>query len=157
VVAHAFEDHKVMVDAVVQVYRGQEIGPNGCMAFRSAADAAAAAMEIQARRLELSLKDGAAPLDVRTVAVEFPLPQFEKRGVGEILSGVRRLTAIAIPGDVLVADSMRPSLDAVGYRLRDFRTIPSPTGEPIRLAAIEWEGAPQASPAPNSAAAPAPV
>lgn len=156
VVAHAFEDHKEMVDAVVQVYRGQEIGPHGCMAFRSAADAAAAAMEIQARRLELSLKDGAAPLDVRTVAVDFALPQFEVHGIGEILTGVRSLTALAIPGDVLVADSMRPALTSVGYRLRDFRSIPTPGGEHVRLAAIEWDGAPQVSAAP-AASAPAPV
>lgn len=158
VVAHAFEDHKAMIDAVVQVYRGQEIGPHGCMAFRSAADAAAAAMEIQARRLELSLKDGATPLDVRTVAVDFALPQFETRSIGDILTDVRALTALAIPGDVLVAEAMRPALDSVGYRLRDFRSIPTPDGEPIRLAAIEWAGAPQVSAAPAAApSAPAPV
>ncbi|MFY7959295.1 MAG: hypothetical protein ACOVVK_04385 [Elsteraceae bacterium] len=158
VVAHAFEDHKAMVDAVIQVYRGQEIGPNGCMAFRSAADAAAAAMEIQARRLELSMKEGAAPLDVRTVAVEFALPQFETRSIGDLLAGVRGLTALAIPGDVLVADTMRPTLSALGYRLRDFRSIPTPAGEQIRLAAIEWDGAPQVSAAPVApASSPAPV
>jgi len=144
IVAHAFEDHKTMVDAVVEVYRGQEIGPHGCMAFRSAADAAAAAMEIQARRLELSLKDGVAPLDVRTVAGEFPLLQFETQSTSDILAGMRSLASLAIPGDVLVAESMRASLAGVGYRLRDFRTIPTPFGEPIRLAAIEWDGAPQA-------------
>ena len=70
-------------------------------------------VEIQARRLELSLKDGVAPLDVRTVAGEFPLLQFETQSTSDILAGMRSLASLAIPGDVLVAESMRASLAGI--------------------------------------------
>ena len=67
VVVHAMEDHQAMVTAVTGVYRGRPLGPHGCIVFRSPADAAAAAMEIQARQLEMSLTEGALPMEMRTV------------------------------------------------------------------------------------------
>ncbi len=151
VVAHAFDDHKAMVEVVVDIYRGKALGGQGCMSFRAAPDAAAAAMEIQARRLELSMADDAVPLDVRTVATEHPLVQFETGSVTAILTDARGLAAQATPGDVLVSESMRPALTGVGYKLRETRTISILGREPVQLAAIEWEGAPQISPAPAGA------
>lgn len=144
-VAHMFEDHRAVVGSVINIYHGRPLGAEGCAAFRAAADITAAAMEIQARRLELSMKEGAAPLDVRTVAIESPLRQFELQSITQLLAGVRALTALAIPGDVLVSEAMRPVLSSLGYVLRDPRAIPTPGGEPIWLAAIEWNGAPQVS------------
>jgi hypothetical protein len=142
-VNQAFDAHEAIFAAAIEVYRGEAVDLKGFAAFRSAADAAAAAMEIQARRLELSLEDDAVTLDVRAAAAEFSLSMFETRSVRDLLTGVNALALLAIPGDVLVAGSMRSTLANLGYRLRDFRTIPTTAGAAIELAVIDWDGAPQ--------------
>ena len=102
-------------------------------------------MEIQARRLGVSLEDGAVPIDVRTVVGDFALAQLEMGNVSMLLADVQRLAEKAVPGEVMVAESMRTSLIGVGYTLRETRTVETLGGQPTQLAAVDWQGAPSIS------------
>ena len=145
VVAHAFEEHRAMIGVITDVYRGRATSLANILLFQSASDAAAAAMEIQARRLGVSLEDGAVPIDVRTVVGDFALAQLEMGNVSMLLADVQRLAEKAVPGEVMVAESMRTSLIGVGYTLRETRTVETLGGQPTQLAAVDWQGAPSIS------------
>lgn len=145
VVAHAFEEHRAMIGVIADIYRGRATSLANVLLFQSASDAAAAAMEIQARRLGVSLEDGAVPIDVRTVVGDFALAQLEIGNVAMVLGDVQRLAEKAVPGEVMVAESMRTALIGVGYTLRETRTVEVLDGQSVQLAAVEWKGAPAIS------------
>jgi hypothetical protein len=145
VVAHAFEEHRAMIGVITDIYRGRATSLANVLLFQSASDAAAAAMEIQARRLGVSLEDGAVPIDVRTVVGDFALAQLEMGNVSMLLADVQRLAETAVPGEVMVAETMRTALIGVGYTLRETRTVETLGGQSVQLAAVDWQGAPSIS------------
>ncbi len=145
IVAHAFEEHRAMIGVITDIYRGRATSLANVLLFQSASDAAAAAMEIQARRLGVSLEEGAVPIDVRTVVGDFALAQLEMGNVSMLLADVQRLAERAVPGEVMVAETMRTALIGVGYTLRETRTVETLGGQSMQLAAVDWQGAPSIS------------
>jgi hypothetical protein len=145
-VAAAFAMHQRAREAALNIYRGQRLGgADDLLLFRHASDAVAAAIELQARRLDSNIAGVVAPLALRAVALGFPVGRFERLdGAMAAMTEARAVLAGAIDGEVMVADDDRQALTRIGYRLGPARPAIIDDNRTLMLAPILWEAPPTA-------------